>query len=163
MRIRACSTTDHGAIVALSLRAWAPVFASVDGVLGEALSKLLHGEDWRVHQAREVRETLDDASQCVWVAELAEQVVGFASARIVDQPRLIGEITMLAVDPTAQRRGIGKALTDHASHWLRDQGMLVAIVETGGDAGHAPARRVYEQAGFRVLPISRYFRELPPS
>jgi hypothetical protein len=39
--------------------------------------------------------------------------------------------------------------------------MVVAMVETGGDAGHAPARRVYEQAGFRLLPISRYFRELP--
>jgi ribosomal protein S18 acetylase RimI-like enzyme len=70
---------------------------------------------------------------------------------------------MLAVDPAAQRRGIGRALTDQATHWLRAQGMRVAIVETGGDAGHAPARRVYEQAGFRVLPISRYFRKLPPS
>jgi ribosomal protein S18 acetylase RimI-like enzyme len=163
MRIRACSTADHDAIVALSLRAWAPVFESVDGVLGEALSKLLHGDDWRVHQAGEVRETLADASQSVWVAEVAEQVVGFAAARAVDRPRLIGEITMLAVDPAAQRRGVGKALTDRAAKWLCDQGMRVAIVETGGEAGHAPARRVYEQAGFRVLPIARYFRELPPS
>jgi hypothetical protein len=66
MRIRACSAADHDAVVALSLRAWAPAFESVDGVLGEALSKLLHGEDWRVHQAEEVRETLADASHSVW-------------------------------------------------------------------------------------------------
>ena len=41
--------------------------------------------------------------------------------------------------------------------------MRVAMVETGGDAGHASARRVYEGLGFRPLPISRYFRALSPS
>jgi hypothetical protein len=33
-------------------------------------------------------------------------------------------------------------------------------VETGGDPGHAPARRLYEQLGFGLFPIARYFKKL---
>jgi hypothetical protein len=34
------------------------------------------------------------------------------------------------------------------------------MVETGGDPGHAPARRTYERSGFTLLPIARYFKNL---
>jgi hypothetical protein len=34
------------------------------------------------------------------------------------------------------------------------------MVETGGDPGHAPARRTYESAGSRLFPIARYFNKL---
>jgi hypothetical protein len=43
---------------------------------------------------------------------------------------------------------------------MRSHGMDIAVVETGGDPGHAPARAAYEGAGFTVLPIARYFRLL---
>lgn len=38
--------------------------------------------------------------------------------------------------------------------------MAVAMVETGGDEGHAPPRELYEQAGFTQLPLARYFKKL---
>jgi hypothetical protein len=38
--------------------------------------------------------------------------------------------------------------------------MTVAMVETGGDSGHAPARRVYEKANYTMLPVARYFKAL---
>jgi hypothetical protein len=31
---------------------------------------------------------------------------------------------------------------------MRDEGMRLATVSTGGDASHAPARRAYEKLGF---------------
>jgi hypothetical protein len=34
------------------------------------------------------------------------------------------------------------------------------MVETGGDPGHAPARRTYEKAGYTLMPIARYFKAL---
>jgi hypothetical protein len=43
---------------------------------------------------------------------------------------------------------------------MRTSGMDIAVVETGGDSGHAPARAAYETAGFTLLPIARYFRLL---
>jgi len=34
------------------------------------------------------------------------------------------------------------------------------MVKTGGDPGHAAARRTYEKAGCTLLPIARYFKPL---
>jgi GNAT superfamily N-acetyltransferase len=56
--------------------------------------------------------------------------------------------------------GIGTALLTVALTWMRDAGMAVAMVETGGDPGHAPARRTYERLGFGVVPIARYYKKL---
>jgi GNAT superfamily N-acetyltransferase len=67
---------------------------------------------------------------------------------------------MLAVDPDHQTGGIGTALMEFALDRLKDAGMRIAMVETGGDPGHAPARRTYERAGFTLLPIARYFKNL---
>jgi GNAT superfamily N-acetyltransferase len=69
-------------------------------------------------------------------------------------------MAMLAVDPAAQRQGLGRALTDHATAWLRDAGMRVAVIGIGGDPGHVPARRVYEQVGYSVMPAAQYFKVL---
>jgi GNAT superfamily N-acetyltransferase len=161
--IRDSRLRDHDEIVELSLRAWAPVFASVGELLGEELDSLLHGPDWREYQARDVRATLHDAEKRVWVAEADSRLLGFVAAGVVDQTRLIGEVAMVAVDPAAQRHGIGSALTEHATTWLREQGMRVAVINTGGDPGHEPARRIYEQLGFRLFPNALYFRALRSS
>lgn len=94
------------------------------------------------------------------VCDRTRGVVGFAAAKLVDPDRLLGEVCMLAVDPVAQLQGLGTALTEEATAWLRSLGTLVAMVDTGGDLGHAPARRVYDKAGFTLLPIARYFKAL---
>jgi GNAT superfamily N-acetyltransferase len=59
-----------------------------------------------------------------------------------------------------QRQGIAANLIDSAMRWIIDSGMTIAMVETGGDPGHAPARATYENAGFTLFPISRYFKAL---
>jgi hypothetical protein len=43
---------------------------------------------------------------------------------------------------------------------MKEKGMSVAMVETGGDPGHAPARCTDEKLGFRLLPVARYFKKL---
>lgn len=159
-QIRDCVAADHDTIVALGLRAWEPVFASVEAVLGEELAARLHGEDWREYQAASVRETLAATANHGWVAEAGGRIAGFAVATIADADRRLGEIVMLAVDPAVQGRGIGRALTAHATGWLHDAGMEVVVIATGGDPGHAPARAVYEQAGYTPLPGVQYFKAL---
>ena len=71
-----------------------------------------------------------------------------------------GEIYMIAVDPRAQRTGIASALTEFALHQMRARGLTLAIVATGGDAGHAPARATYEKAGFTGCPQVWYAKQL---
>jgi GNAT superfamily N-acetyltransferase len=72
----------------------------------------------------------------------------------------MGVIEIIGVDPDYQRRGIGAQLTQFAIDHMKRQGMDIAVVETGGDLGHAPARALYGETGFTLLPIARYFRLL---
>jgi ribosomal protein S18 acetylase RimI-like enzyme len=94
-----------------------------------------------------------------WIATDGGNLAGFTALRLHEADKM-GEIYMIAVDPGHQRKGVGKALTDHALAWFRQQGMTTAMVETGGDPGHAPARATYEAAGFRLFPVAKYFRKV---
>lgn len=47
-----------------------------------------------------------------------------------------------------------------AINWMRDVGMAVAMVATGDDEGHIPARRTYEQLGFGPLHLVQYYKKL---
>ena len=85
--------------------------------------------------------------------------VGFAAIALNAFHERMGVIDIIGVDPDYQRRGIGSRLTDHATEHMLRCGMDIAVVETGGDPGHAPARAAYGAAGFTLLPIARY---LPP-
>jgi hypothetical protein len=38
--------------------------------------------------------------------------------------------------------------------------MRVAVIGTGGDPGHAPARRLYERSGYRPFPVVQFYKEL---
>jgi GNAT superfamily N-acetyltransferase len=157
--IRPCRPADQVAVAELAIRAWAPVFASLEQVLGREMFRRLHGESWEDFQREAVRGVLGDPGMSVWVAEDGAAVAGFVAAQ-VDAERLIGEIVMVAVDPERQGRGTGGVLTEFATGWLREQGMRVAMVETGGDPGHAAERHVYERAGYQLLPVARYFKNL---
>lgn len=148
------------AVVGLSLRAWEPVFESIERELGSELFEVLH-PDWREDQRRAVQAACADEETRVWVAETTESVVvGFVAVAIRAGESRYGEIHMLAVDSTHQNGGLGTSLTELALDRIKDAGMPVAMVETGGDPGHAAARRAYEKAGCTLLPIARYFKKL---
>jgi GNAT superfamily N-acetyltransferase len=158
LEIRRYIATDDRPVVALSLSAWAPVFLSMRRVLGDDLFLDFY-PDWQDHQARAVREVISDAANTTWVAVVADTPVGFVSATRHEADRA-AEIVMLAVDPDHQRRGVGVTLTRTALNWMREQGVKLALVETGGDPGHASARAVYTRAGFTPLPVVRFFQML---
>ena len=156
--IRPLRDDDREAVIALSLRAWAPVFASLEHILGPSgVYAELH-PDWHVTQRRAVQAALDAPDVHVWVAE-TEVVAGFVAVTLHDVESM-GEIHMIAVDPDHQRRGVATTLIAFATSWIRDQGRAVALIGTGGDPGHAPARATYERAGFTPLPIVNYFKRL---
>jgi ribosomal protein S18 acetylase RimI-like enzyme len=138
LQIRPFEHRDADAVVDLSLRTWAPVFASVERVLGSEIFGRLH-PDWREDQRRAVEDVLAAKKGRVWVAEVGASVVGFVSVELLDDERSMGEISMLAVDPDYQGGGIGTALTLFALERLKDDGMKVAVVGTGGDPEHAAA------------------------
>src|SRR5262249_19184489 len=154
--IRSFDSVDASPVVELSLRAWAPVHVSIREALGADVSDALQ-PDWRARQQADVEAVLATAN--VWVAEGDGAVVGFVAVRIHDDGR-IGEIEMLAVDPAHQGAGVGTSLTNYALDWIKASGIAVAMVGTGADPGHAPARRTYEKAGMKLVPMARYFKTL---
>lgn len=155
------------AVIHLSLRAWAPVFESLQTVIDHEVYHEFY-PDWRESQQKAVADVCAAEDSPVWVAVSAGNgskaidtaaVVGFVAVKLHAESSM-GEIYMIAVDPDAQGHGVGTTLMQFALSWIKDAGMAIAMVETGGDPGHAPARRTYEKLGFGLFPVARYFKKL---
>ena len=151
---------DVAAVVSLSLAAWEPVFRSMEATLGAGVYDRIY-PDWRASHAAAVQAECRDPAVDVWVAAQGHRVVGFVAVRITTEDAArVGEIEMIAVDPTHQGAGVGDALMERAVTAIADRGIHLAVISTGGDVGHAPARALYERHGFAPFPLVRYYREL---
>ncbi|MEL6401383.1 MAG: GNAT family N-acetyltransferase [Cyanobacteria bacterium J06607_6] len=159
MRLEPYSPGHLDAIIRLSLRAWTPVFDSMQQTMNADVYQAFYPDHWRVSQRAAVEEVCAAADTYVWVAIAADAAVGFIAVKLHSEDRM-GEVYMVAVDPDFQGQGMGTALLEFALNWMKESGMAIAMVETGGDRGHAPARQTYEKVGFEVWPVARYFKPL---
>jgi ribosomal protein S18 acetylase RimI-like enzyme len=159
MQIEPYDNRQLDAVVRLSLQAWSPVFDSIQKALDTGVYEHFYPDGWRISQQKAVEDVCAAEDTNVWVAIDAGLVVGFVAVKL-DSESSMGEIYMVAVDPDFQSRGIGSALLEFALDWMKNAGMSVAMVETGADPGHAPARHTYEKAGFGLFPVARYFKKL---
>ena len=159
MQIQSYDPSHLEAVVRLSLRAWAPVFDSIEQAMDADVYRVFYPQHWRVSQQQAVETVCAADDTNVWVAVEADSAVGFVAAKLHSEDSM-GEIYMVVVDPDFQGQGIGSALIQFALKWMKEAGMAIAMVETGGDPGHAPARHTYEKAGFGLFPVARYFKKL---
>ena len=146
------------AVVELSIRAWAPVFVSIRDSMEDSVYEAFYPDGWEPSQRESVEGVCAAADTNVWVSLDEGQVSGFVAVK--QHSETYAEIYMIAVDPVYHRRGIATALTEFALDWMRERGVSVAMVETGADPGHGPARATYEKTGFRLWPVARYFKKL---
>ncbi|GAB5387888.1 MAG: GNAT family N-acetyltransferase [Alphaproteobacteria bacterium] len=147
-------------VVTLSLAEWDPVFKSMAEDMEEGVFNAFYPDGWRVAQEQGVRQVCTDEAVESWVAVMPDgQVAGFCALKIPDD-KVMGEIWMVATAPAHQGKGIGRTLTAHATQRLKDAGCQIAMVETGGDPGHAPARATYQASGYRLWTVARYFQKL---
>jgi ribosomal protein S18 acetylase RimI-like enzyme len=147
------------AVIRLSLRAWTPVFESIQNAMNADVYQAFYPDHWRISQQKAVEGVCNAEDTKVWVAIDAGSTAGFVAVKQHLEDSM-GEIYMVAVDPDFQGRGIGSALIEFALASMKEAGMSIAMVETGGDPGHAPARHTYEKAGFGLFPVARYFKKL---
>ena len=161
IEIRPYEESDLETMVEFSLRAWEPVFESLRQVLGDAIFRRLHQPDWRAAQAESVRSSCArSVERDVFVAVADGRPVGFAAVVLNAFHERMGVVDIIAVDPRYQRRGIARQLMDRSTEHMRAEGMDITAVGTGGDAGHGPARALYESLGYTALPGVRYLRLL---
>ncbi|MBN1659263.1 MAG: GNAT family N-acetyltransferase [Anaerolineae bacterium] len=149
---------DLDEIVRLSLVAWAPVFHSFEEVLGPEVYLRLY-PDWRAQQRESVIKVCTEEGAHVLVAEVDGGVAGFLAYKLREEEST-AEVLLLAVHPDLQNGGIGTALNVAALEEMKAAGIQMAVVETGGEESHAPARRSYEKTGYTPLPLVRYFKRL---
>jgi ribosomal protein S18 acetylase RimI-like enzyme len=157
--IQPYTEADLESIVDLSLLAWEPVFTAWQRILGPDLYPIAIYTDWRKSQSEAVEKVCRDQSNNTWVAVVEGRVVGFIAYEL-NLENKTSEVQMLAVHPEYQNQGIGTELNLFAIHKMVAAGMKLAVVGTGGDEGHAPARRSYEKAGYTPLPLVRYYQAL---
>ncbi len=109
MRIEPYDPRQLDAVIRLSLRAWTPVFDSIQKAIDLDLYREFYPDGWRVSQQKAVEEVCEAADTKVWMAIDSGSTVGFVAVKLHSESSM-GEVYMLAVDPDYQRRGIGTAL-----------------------------------------------------
>lgn len=158
LTIRPMESNELEEIVQLSLLAWIPVFESFESTLGPTIFALLY-PDWRESQRQTVEEICGKETTVVLVAEVEGDIAGFTAYELNEETR-VGVVHLLAVHPEFQNYGIGTALNKAALAKMQQGGMKLAEVGTGGDPGHAAARRCYEKSGYTAMPTVIYLQAL---
>jgi ribosomal protein S18 acetylase RimI-like enzyme len=158
LQIRPFINSDIHDLVQLSLLAFEPVFISFEKILGAKIYPIIY-PDWRKSQTEGIEKISRSEKVTLWVAEVEGNVVGFIAYELNDSDKT-GEVQLLAVHPEYQGRGIGTELNTFALQKMKASGMKMAVVGTGGDESHAPAKRTYEKAGYTGLPLVRYYKDL---
>ena len=149
IEMRPAVSDDFLQLEAVRQIAFTPIFDSFRSILGEQIYALAQAREDEA-QGELLRSLLTTESEWeVYVVESGCAVVGFISIQLNLETR-VGEIGLNAIHPAYTGKGIGTAMYNFAVERMKDAGMKVATVATGGDSSHAPARRAYEKAGFTV-------------
>lgn len=147
LKIRPSVSDDFAAVEEIRAAAFGPVFDSFRALLGEELYELVQARDEH-EQPKLLASIFSPGSGWeIYVAEEAGKVIGFVCLRLLRELG-VGEIGLNAVHPDHAGRGVGTAMYEFANERMRAEGMRAAMVSTGGDASHEPARRAYAKAGF---------------
>jgi ribosomal protein S18 acetylase RimI-like enzyme len=156
--IRECREDDLEVLQAFTVSAFEPIFASFAAILGDELYKLVY-PDWKSLQKNLVLSLYNNEKMNVWVADVDNRPVGLIAYQLQEDDKT-GVIEFLVVDPEYQNDGVGGRLNEFVLGKMKEAGMQTALVGTGGDESHAPARRAYEKSGFIALPSVWYFKRL---
>jgi ribosomal protein S18 acetylase RimI-like enzyme len=156
--IREAQSDDLDALQNFTVRAFEPVFTSFALILGKHLYDLVY-PDWKSLQSNLVLSLYNNEKISVWVADLEGKPIGLIAYQFQEEDKT-GVIEFLVVDPDYQNDGIGSRLNEFVLEKMIEAGMKIALVGTGGDESHAPARKAYEKAGFIALPSVWYFKSL---
>lgn len=158
--IRRFEAGDLPRLHAIREVAFRPVFRSFRNLVGDEIAPIAMAT-----LESEQADYLDklcgaESDHEVYVVEQDAEIVAFCAVAL-DRKSKVGEVDLNAVDPEHQGCGIGAWMYAFALNRMKEAGMAVATVGTGGDSSHAPARRAYEKAGFgAAIPSVYLYRPL---
>jgi GNAT superfamily N-acetyltransferase len=167
--ITVATPADAAGIARVQVETWRAAYAGlVPGSVLDALNVPAGASRWAEHVLDPVTRT--------WVAVTEGEVNGFLAAGPARDDDLdaaaYGEVYAVYVHPSAQGRGLGRALLDAAHGWFAEggRGAVALWVLTA----NVPSRTFYERCGFTAdgaartidiggtdVPEVRYARNLP--
>ncbi|MBI5759685.1 MAG: GNAT family N-acetyltransferase [Planctomycetales bacterium] len=112
------------------------------------------GHDWRWRKARHLDEDTLTDPHGIFVAEIADRVVGYVSTWI-DHETGIGHIPNLALVPECRGQGLGRQLLLHAFDHFHRAGITHAKIETL--VQNEVGKHLYESLGFREVARQIHF------
>ena len=90
-----------------------------------------------------------------FIGDERHEVLGFIGLGLHGE--YAAEVHIMAVDPDARRRGLGRKLIGEVERWCRARGIEYLQVKTldksRESAAYAQTRRFYEAMGFRLLEV----------
>jgi putative acetyltransferase len=108
---------------------------------------------------------LRDPAVSLWSAWEGDHLLGLGALKALDADH--GELKSMRTAPAHLRKGVAAAMLDHLIAEGRARGYKWLSLETGSNAPFAPARALYERAGFMACgpfadyidtDFSRYYR-----
>ena len=152
-----CRPTEQDILDAcdIAIAAWIPIREVFRQEMGDELYEAFF-TGWQASKREAVAAEL--RSPRGYVTKVDGKVVAFISYTINGEHAVVGTN---AVSPDCRGMGIGGKQYQFIFERMKEEGALYASVHTGGDDGHAPARRAYEKAGFETfLPTRTYYKKL---
>jgi putative acetyltransferase len=93
---------------------------------------------------------LSDPAVTVWAISDGDDVLGCVALKRLSADH--GELKSMRADAAARGRGLGRRLLEHVLDEARVRGYARVSLETGTEPFFAPARSLYEKAGFAQCP-----------
>jgi putative acetyltransferase len=97
----------------------------------------------------------------LWVATSGSTLVGTGALAALSAGH--EEVKSMRTDPAQRGRGVARRLLQHLLQDARERGVRQVSLETGSQDFFAPARALYEKAGFSDCPPFGSYREDPNS
>ncbi|MCK4566165.1 MAG: GNAT family N-acetyltransferase [Candidatus Thorarchaeota archaeon] len=162
MVLRFARIDDFQKIDEITVICYKAIHESWIAMQGESVSEVFRTPDmtWEERKTKQNHDLFAEHPEWVWVLEQNSDIIGFVTFKI-DSEKGFGLIENNGVFPQHAGRGLGKFMYRHVLDYFRKQGLKVAMVETGLDDPHIPARKAYKAVGFdRSAPIVLYWQDL---
>jgi len=161
MDVRPFRPHDLPRLLDLTIETFGPFYEDYfRPLVGEVVFAHQHGH-WAQDYGALVPTLHDPATgKYVAVAEADDgSIAGYVGYHL-DLTRRHGTIAILAVASALRRNHVGTALCERAFGDMKERGVEVVEIGTGGDPFHAPARALYESLGCTGFPITGYLKQL---